>query len=352
MGGAVNGRGRAWGTAARRGGARSFRGGPAGRARGRRVTGAADPAMMRPGAETGGRGGWRTATRTRSASARRGFRRRSPFGGPNSCGCATRRGATSCGDGDPAFWSGRAPILFPIVGRLKDDRLLVGGAAYPMRQHGIARTATFSLVARDATSCRLRLAADEATRRAYPFDFTLDLDYRIEGATLTLAGTVRNGGTVPMPASFGFHPAFRRPLPYGADAADHVVAFAEPEPEPIAAVEGGLLSEARRASPVRDRTLELGPNLFDDDALIFLAPRSRSVHYGPPGGRGLGVAFADMPQLGIWSKPGAPFLCIEPWSGYASPAGFDGDIAEKPGMTHLAPGEARTFTMAVTLDAG
>ena len=254
-------------------------------------------------------------------------------------------------DGDPAYWSGRSPILFPIVGRLKDDRLTVDGVPYPMRQHGIARTSAFALVARDEASCRLRLAADATTRRAYPFDFVLDLDYRIAGATLTLAGTVRNAGAAVMPASFGFHPAFRRPLPYGADPADHAVTFAEEEPEPIAAVEGGLLSDRRRPSPVRGRTLALGPHLFDDDALIFLAPRSRSVHYGPPGGRGLRVDFADMPQLGLWSKPGAPFLCVEPWSGYASPLGFDGDAAAKPGMTLLQPGESRTFAMSVTLDA-
>lgn len=251
-------------------------------------------------------------------------------------------------NGDPAFWTGRAPILFPIVGRLKDDSVTVDGVSYPMRQHGIARTSDFTLVARDEESCRLRLAADETTRRAYPFDFVLDLDYRIEGATLTLAGTVRNAGAAAMPASFGFHPAFRRPLPYGGEP---VVTFAEEEPEPIAGVEGGLLSDRRKPSPVKGRTLALGPHLFDEDALVFLAPRSRSVHYGPPGGRGLRVDFADMPQLGIWSKPGAPFLCIEPWSGYASPAGFDGELKAKPGVTQIAPGEARSFAMTVSLDA-
>ena len=254
-------------------------------------------------------------------------------------------------DGDPAFWSGRAPILFPIVGRLTDDHVTVEGTRYPMRQHGIARTSAFTLAAHDGASCRLRLAADAQTRAAYPFDFVLDLDYRIEGATLTLSGMVHNAGTIPMPASFGFHPAFRRPLPYGAAPADHVVIFAEEEPEPIAGVEGGLLSDRRKPSPLRGRTLDLGPHLFDEDALVFLAPRSRSVHYGPPGGRGLRVDFADMPQLGIWSKPGAPFLCIEPWSGYASPVGFDGELAEKPGMTLLAAGESRRFAMTVTLDA-
>ena len=251
-------------------------------------------------------------------------------------------------DGDPAYWTGRAPILFPIVGRLKGDRLMVDGVAHPMRQHGIARTSDFRLMAHDGASCRLHLTADDATRRAYPFDFALDLDYRVEGATLTIAGTVRNAGAIPMPASFGFHPAFRRPLPYGADP---VVTFAEEEPGPIAAVAGGLLSDEPRPSPVEGRTLALTPHLFDDDALIFLSPRSRSVRYGAPGGRGLTVDFADMPQLGIWSKPGAPFLCIEPWSGHASPAGFDGDVTEKPGMALLAPGERRTFAMRVTLDA-
>ena len=253
-------------------------------------------------------------------------------------------------DGDPAVWSGRAPILFPIVGRLKGDALKVGGVAYPMRQHGIARASAFTIVERDESSCRLRLAADAATRRAFPYDFVLDLAYAIEGGTLSMAGTVRNAGAVGMPVSFGFHPAFRRPLPYGAEAADHAVVFAEDEPAPIAAVEDGLLSDRRRPSPVRGRRLELTPHLFDDDALIFLAPNSRSVRYGPVGGRGLRIDFAGMPQLALWSKPGAAFVCVEPWSGYASPAGFDGDITEKPGMTMVAPGGTRTFAMRVTLD--
>jgi galactose mutarotase-like enzyme len=253
-------------------------------------------------------------------------------------------------DGDPAFWTGRAPILFPIVGRLKDDRLSVGGRTYPMRQHGIARTSLFTLAERDETSCRLRLADDETTKQAYPFDFTLDVTYRIAGATLAITGTVHNPGVVAMPVSFGFHPAFRWPLPYGSPAKDHAVTFATDEAAPIATLEGGLLS-GRKPSPVEGRKLALTPDLFDRDALVFLAPASRSLHYGPEKGRGLRVDFADMPQLGIWSKPGAPFVCVEPWSGYASPADFAGDIAEKPGMTSIAPGASRSFAMQVTLDA-
>jgi galactose mutarotase-like enzyme len=254
-------------------------------------------------------------------------------------------------DGDPAFWTGRSPILFPVVGRLGGDRLTVDGTSYPMRQHGLARTATFALAERDETSCRLGLAADAATRRSFPFDFALDLAYRVADATLTVAGTVRNAGPVDMPASFGFHPAFRWPLPYGAPADSHAVTFAADEPDPLPVLRDGLLSERRRPSPVSGRTLALAPGLFDDDALVFLAPRSRSLRYGPPAGRGLRVDFADMPQLGIWSKPGAPFVCLEPWFGHASPAEFDGEFRDKPGLAVIAPGDSRTFTIAVTLEA-
>ncbi len=254
-------------------------------------------------------------------------------------------------DGDPAFWTGRSPILFPIIGRLKDDHLSVGGTSYPMRQHGLARISHFALAEQDERSCRLRLASDETTKQAYPFDFVLDLTYRIVEARLTITGTVHNPGAVVLPVSFGFHPAFRWPLPYGAPASDHVIVFAKEEPAPLATLVDGLLSERQKSTPVQGRRLALTPHLFDEDALIFLAPASRSLRYGPETGRGLTLDFADMQQLGIWSKPGAPFVCLEPWSGYASPADFAGDIADKPGMTAIAPGDSRSFAMSVSLDA-
>lgn len=253
-------------------------------------------------------------------------------------------------NGDPAFWTGRSPILFPIVGRLKDDTLSVDGVAYPMRQHGVARTSLFELAEQDDDVCRLRLVADKTTRQSFPYPFDLDLIYRITEATLAIEGAVLNTGAATMPVAFGFHPAFNWPLPYGAAALDHGIVFAEEEPQPLPTLVGGLLSGQEKRSPVQGRHLALEPHLFDDDALIFLAPASRSVRYGPPGGRGLRIDFDGMPQLGIWSKPGAPFVCIEPWHGYASPAGFDGDITEKPGMTLIAPGDTRIFSMQVSLE--
>lgn len=253
-------------------------------------------------------------------------------------------------DGDPAFWTGRSPILFPIIGRLKEDRYTDRGTTYIMRQHGIARTAPFELAERGDDTCRLVLRSSESTRQVFPYAFELVLTYRITDATLAIEGAVRNVSPAPMPVSFGYHPAFRWPLPYGAPAGDHQIVF-DADPGPLSALTGGLVSDDQRPSPVQGRHLALEPHLFDEDALIFLGGASRSVRYGPPGGAALRIDFAHMPQLGIWSKPGAPFVCIEPWHGYASPAGFAGDLADKPGMVMVAPGDTRVFPIQITLDA-
>ncbi len=253
-------------------------------------------------------------------------------------------------NGDPAFWTGRAPLLFPIIGRLKDDRLTVDGRSYPMKQHGFARASAFEPVAVDPLSCILRLEAGEAMRQSFPFPFVFDVTYAIEGRTLRTDVVVRNPGDADLPVSMGFHPAFRWPLPYGAERGAHVVAFAADEPGPIAVLADGLIADEPRPSPVRGRMLTLDDALFDRDALVWRGIGSRSLRYGPPDGRGLRVDYPAMPDLGIWTKPGAGFLCIEPWSGYASPAGFDGEFARKPGVVAIPPGAERRFGMAVTLD--
>ncbi|MDB5489141.1 MAG: Aldose epimerase, partial [Reyranella sp.] len=231
-----------------------------------------------------------------------------------------RTGADLLWDGDPAFWTGRSPLLFPIVGKAKGDRILVAGQAYEIGQHGFARSSTFTLVRSDAASCTWRLEASEATRRHYPFAFRLDVTYRIEVATLHMAAEVTNTGDAVMPASFGFHPALRWPLPYGKLRAAHEIVFEHDEPAPIRRPVDGLLSAAQFPTPVRDRHLLLHDDLFEDGALVFDTLASRSVVYG----EAVRVAFPQMPHLGIWTKPGAGYVCIEPWQGHASPEGFDG----------------------------
>ena len=133
--------------------------------------------------------------------------------------------------GDPAFWTGRAPLLFPIIGRLHGDTLCVDGRDYALEKHGFARRSRFDVIDHDASSVTFRLTDSAATRAIYPFAFELDAQFALTGLTLTMTAIVRNPDDVPLPVSFGYHPAFAWPLP-GADRAAHEIIFARDEPAP------------------------------------------------------------------------------------------------------------------------
>ena len=251
-------------------------------------------------------------------------------------------------DGNSDVWAGRSPLLFPVVGNVKDDHITVRGQRYPLLRHGFARTSTFELVESSAARCLWRLRANDETRRRYPFAFRLDMAYALEEARLTMRTTVVNEGAEPMPASFGFHPAFRWPLVPGIARDDHDVRFEKAEPEPIRRLAGGLLG-GPEPTPVAGDRLPLADALFERDALIFDRLRSRQLTYGPATGRGLQLDFPAMPHLGIWSKPGAGFVCLEPWQGFADPSDFDGELAEKPGIVAIPPQSDRVFELSVTI---
>jgi galactose mutarotase-like enzyme len=251
---------------------------------------------------------------------------------------------------DPAFWSGRAPLLFPIVGRLMGDKYRLDGEEYPLPQHGFARRQRFGLTAQTADRAVFRLSDNDATRAVYPFAFTLDAAFTLSGATLATDITVTNTGDRDMPASFGFHPAFAWPLPFGRSRADHRIVFEKQEPAELSAiVPGGWIASQSWPSPLDGRELKLDDALFERDALVWDRIESESLRYDGGEGPGLDIGFAGMPRLGIWTRPGARFVCIEPWHGIADRQGFDGEIWDKPGILRFAPGEARTFSMQVTL---
>jgi len=255
-------------------------------------------------------------------------------------------------DADPKFWTGHAPLLFPIVGRLNGDVLRLDGVEHPMKQHGFARRHDFALVEHGAHHARFRLEDDAETRAAYPFAFMLDATYTIDGATLNVAIAITNRGEAPMPASFGFHPGFAWPLPYGAAREDHRIVFADDEPGALTELNNGFTTPGERASPLQGRVLPLTDALFDDDALIWNGVASRSVTYGAPNGPHLEIAFPDTDKLGIWTKPGgAAFICIEPWHGIADPQGYSGDFRDKPGVFEIAAGKTWSCELRVTLTA-
>lgn len=256
-------------------------------------------------------------------------------------------------NGEVAFWTGRAPILFPIVGAVAGDRYRVGGKSFTLPRHGFARRRRFSVLEAHDSRVTLRLASDDATRAVYPFDFMLDLTFALTGARLDATADLTNAGDGPLPASFGYHPAFLWPLPYGTARADHAIQFDAAETACLVRPdENGLLDPAAQPSPVDGRTLRLDDSLFADGALVFTELAGRGATYGASTGPRLRIDYPDSPHLGIWSLPSAPFVCIEPWQGYADPAGFDGEIWDKPGIVRLAPGARRSWRLGIELDAG
>ena len=253
-------------------------------------------------------------------------------------------------DADPAFWTGHAPILFPIVGAVRDGRYrLRDGRTFAMPQHGFARRLPWTVVARDAASARFRLVDDAGTRAAYPFAFALEAAFAVADATLSITLTLTNRGDVALPASIGFHPAFAWPLPYGEPRAAHRLVFERDEAACVSRIEGALIGPADRPSPIADRVLMLRDELFAADALVWSDVASGAVRYGAGHGPQLDIAFPGAPSLGVWTKPGAAFVCVEPWWGRADPVGYTGAFEDKPGMMILAPGDERRVGMSVTL---
>ncbi len=253
--------------------------------------------------------------------------------------------------GDPASWPRRAPILFPVVGRCAGDALRHRGRAYPMTQgHGYAPNRDFALLAKTATSCTLRLDPDEATRACFPFDMRLDVSFSVEGGVLTQTAEVTNVGGETGVASVGFHPGFQWPQPSAPDRpqTDYIVRFERAEPAPIRRIEGGRVTAATFSNELEGRVLKLRPELFPD-AMVFDRVESRSIWFGVPGVPGVRADFPDCPYLGLWMRPGARYLCIEPWQGFHCPEGFAGDIMDKPGMIRLEPGESFRRTMVMVI---
>ena len=252
--------------------------------------------------------------------------------------------------GDPAVWNGRAPILFPIVGALNGGHYSWRRARHPLPRHGFARGRPFELVRSSQTEALLRQSADAATLPVYPFRFELDVLFRIDGRALAIEASVRNRGTEPMPASLGFHPAFRWPLPYGEARDAHFLEFESEEGSRIRRLDqNGLLTAERYATPVQGNRLPLTDQLFKDDVVIFDHLRSRRVTYGAGKGPRIQITFPDASHLGVWSKPGAGFVCIEPWRGVADPVDFQGSLNDKPGIFRVAPGASQGLRMRIEL---
>jgi len=259
----------------------------------------------------------------------------------------TQDGAERMWQADPTVWAWHAPNLFPIVGGLKGDRLLHKGESYTLPSHGFLRHTVCDLTASSDAACTWRLTDSEATLAVYPFRFELEIAYAIEADALIGQFTLANPGDEPLIASLGIHPAFQWPLEPGRAREDYRLRFERAETTPIRRVSGKLIASDSEPTPIHGRELDLRDALFENDAVILDRPASRAVTYGAPGGPAIAMEWQDFPHLGIWTKPGAPFLCIEPWQGHASPLGFDGEFKDKPRTVSLAPGAKRQWRYTI-----
>ena len=257
-------------------------------------------------------------------------------------------------DADPAFWTGHAPLLFPIVGALNGGRYRLDDREYALPKHGFARTSRFELAAHDDASATFRLTDNAETRAVYPFAFVLEMAFSLADDRLRMEARVHNPAHEPLWFSFGFHPAFAWPLPGGAAKEAHRLVFDECEPENVRRIDPatGLVLPAPQPSPVEGDALVPHADLFEADALIWDALRSRGCTWGAPGGARLELQFPDTPMLGVWQKPGAAYLCIEPWQGIADPQGFSGDFRVKPGVVELDGGGECCFRMDLRVIPG
>lgn len=246
-----------------------------------------------------------------------------------------------------SHWDRVAPVLFPCVGWSRDGRVRVADRSYPMPVHGFAPSTVFDVIGQSESSLDLQLRARADTLACYPFSFSLRVSYALVGATLTVTVEVTNTGRSELPYACGLHPGFAWPFG-GGRLEDYRIEFSETESDevPIIAA-GGLFSDSQRKIGFDGRMLPLSPALFAQEALCFLNARSRQLSFIGPDG----AIVADTDRYrhwALWSRPGAPFLCMEAWTGHGDPEGFDGDFCEKPSIERLNPGETRRHALTLS----
>ena len=252
-------------------------------------------------------------------------------------------------EGDPAFWGKHSPVLFPIVGTLKEGRYEYNKQTYQLSRHGFARDMDFTLLTHSDTAISLSLQQTAATLEVYPFYFELRIHYRIEENRLHVQYEVINQDEKTLWFSIGAHPAFKLPLVKGTSYEDYNLCFNEFENTgryPL--TEAGLLAEDPKIFLQNTDELPLKKSLFYEDALVFKTLQSSSIKIeSDKTDHGLTVDFKGFPYMGIWSAKDADFVCIEPWLGITDSVNSTGKLEDKEGILSLIAGD--TFKAGWTL---
>lgn len=247
-------------------------------------------------------------------------------------------------NGNPEFWGKHSPVLFPIVGTLKDNTYQHNNSEYHLPRHGFAREMEFKLIDKQDSSAVFSLLASQETKVKYPFDFDLHLIYTLENKSLKIEYKVFNKGESKMPFSIGAHPAFDLPNNFE----NYSLVFEEKNTLNYYLLEDGLISNTTNTLSLDQNELHLNYKLFENDALVFKNIKSKSVTVLENSKPFLKVSYPGFPDLGIWTPPNAPFICIEPWFGYSDTVDKSGSILDKEGIQILDPN--KTFHSAFSIE--
>ena len=239
---------------------------------------------------------------------------------------------------DPSYWGRHSPVLFPIVGRLKDDEYIHNDLNYNLSQHGFARDMEFNLVRQEDAYVCLTLKSSSQTLMVYPFKFELLISYELIDSKLEITYEVINKDHHDLLFSIGAHPAFNCPLFENEDRSEYSLLFSSQETASKQLLENGIRS-GRTANVLQgEREITLSDDLFDEDALVFEDLTSSMITLKKGNMKVLSVHFEGFPYLGIWSKNrDSRFVCIEPWQGIADNATHNHQLSEKEGIHRLAP---------------
>ena len=234
-------------------------------------------------------------------------------------------------EGNPEFWGKHSPVLFPIVGTLKNNTFHHNEKNYELSRHGFAREMEFKLIDSTENSATFSIQSSEETLKVYPFEFELQLIYTLEENNLSIVYKLNNKGKSTMPFSIGAHPAFALPNKFES----YAVAFNSYESLEYSLLENDLISNKTKKLDFQNKQIPLTYELFKNDALIFKTIQSKSLTILENENPILRVHFEDFPSLGIWTKMNAPFICIEPWFGYSDTKENSGNLFEKEGIKVL-----------------
>lgn len=237
--------------------------------------------------------------------------------------------------GDAAYWGKHSPVLFPIVGGLKNDTYFYNDKPYHLPRHGFARDKDFFAVKKNHATAVFTLSEDEQTVAVYPFPFTLRLTYELNDDTLSCTYEVYNSGNGNLLFSVGAHPAFAVPLTKDTSYGDYYLQFNAPEILQRWKLENGLVASPE-ILPVTNNILPLQQSLFYEDAIVLKHLQSNTITLASTRQpHGIQFVFNDFPFFGIWAAKDAPFVCLEPWCGIADSVAHDQQLIHKEGINTL-----------------